>query len=464
MLRRVKPLGAFLLVLGLLLEFSLVFAQSETPEVSVVEEVSLSEIEMESEVSTTGSGTDESTTTSQPDGAVPKTEDEILPTESADTESAESGGVLREISKKLFGDFADEPEISSTEVTETIVQYELDQPIIITIPFTDIWAAEIIIPEVAEETPSLFNNIVNLFTGWFGWGNENEEPSSTQTNESDTPSSVIISPAPENAIQKSEDVNESNDDTQSVSWWNHFVPLAFAQSEDETVTTVIEKSDQPVDVEVTEAEIVVIEPSEVIIEVQGIDPVETEDSVATTTTGWVRTSTQTISNAELIIDADTQAYKLNLPPGSLPLGIHEVFVSTTTERGVIDSRFVIDVGGGGVRSYYLDEINRYVVVVTESGSESLWLESKNEAGINYSLVARGDDLQNASPLAVFDGILFYLDKSAVAIRSFDKNANVTTSVTQELDRSIVVTLPSGDYFVDSNDFDFQFVSVEAVVY
>jgi hypothetical protein len=401
----------------------------------------------------------------EPELGIQLLENEILESDSIDTEL----NFFEKISSKIASLFKP-TEIVTDGIVEVAVFTELDQPFVFSIPLPQ---SSDIVDDLTTDSSSRnpLQAMVTIITNWFSPEEEpteeNVSPADDVTNTSEATGSIEGLPADE--VQPVEVINESS--AEPVSWWQAFIPFAFAQEfiddtasleaiDSETIANVPAEPSTPSDGE-TEVSLEISTTSDVVT----TEPVPV--SLSEVRLPWLRLGTTSIEGEFTYVPGTLTApatYELRIPPGSIPLGIHEVFVSTSTPYGDINGRFVVDVGGGAVRTYYIDDFSQYIVVVAEGGAESLWLAETGEFGSVYTAIARGSEFFPGSPLAIFEGVLFYLDGSRQSIRSFDKNAGVGTSTTIESSSSTIINVLSGAFYVTPTDTDFLFVSVAAVVY
>jgi hypothetical protein len=355
------------------------------------------------------------------------------------------------------------------------VVYELDQSIVL--PVTP--QQPIVIPDASiqsEPEQSVLEQVVDVVSGWFA--SDETEPVSTSTDPILDETSPAVRATPIPAAVDGVDVPELQPEPQTPpptvdgpqAWWSpFFLSYAWAQVEDIAVATTS-----------TEIEIQSLAATTTPEDTADADIATTTAVTATTTDGvvdeviatssvttlpLVRLGTTSIERA-VLEQRDDGSYAVVIPPGSLPLGIWELFIATTTSAGEVNERVVIDVGGGTVTTFQLDDRHQVLVVTREDGQTGLWLWNRTADGTAAvrNILPYGE-FAFPSPLAVFDDVLFTVTAGGGSILGTDLLAGVSYSHSIERPGlAVVMPLRSGLYYVTPSDIDFQFVSVAGAVY
>jgi hypothetical protein len=192
------------------------------------------------------------------------------------------------------------------------------------------------------------------------------------------------------------------------------------------------------------------------------------DVVLTATSSIVLTpliSLGTTSISGELIRTETGAYHVVIPPGGIPIGIHELVIATTTADGEINERVVIDYGGGLVTEINLDSYGTLLITTNEAGEKALWLWQESNSNTSVLELVPYGEYPAASPIGLFDEVLFYLSLDGRSMHGYDLVSGTSFSHTIEDDRrAVTIPLRSGRYHVAANELDFQFVSVVDTLY
>lgn len=322
--------------------------------------------------------------------------------------------------------------------------YALDMPIRIVV--TPVQA--IVQPEVSKPSPDvgIIETIVDTVGDWFFGGETTIETGEASTTEPSAPATegellpalpdaeIIETPAP------------------YTSWLRLFVAYAA----EDTVASV-----EVVPIATTTEAAVTV--SEISTSTDSVQMLATATTTDVTVLPLVRLGTTSVAaTLEVSVAGD---YEVVIPPGGLPLGIHELEIATTTERGEIRERVVVDIGGGAFRQLSVTTGGDIVITTNEEGESALWLWQTNNEIVSVTRLASYGTFLPTSPLAVFDDTLFYLAYDGKSLVGYDFIAGTMFSETLD-DARLATKIPlrSGAYFVTPNEIDFQFVSVVDTVY
>lgn len=351
--------------------------------------------------------------------------------------SVTPGGLLSSLTDTVVGLFTTKNQIALDTTTETVVIYELDQPVILSISLKKIWPAAVTRTE-AFEKPRLVGGLLRTISSWL------------VGDASTTPGKDATSPTDTNELDTSHLEEINTPPGSPVSWWRNLFSHALAAEVASISTTTATEGATSSDQE---------------IPLVSDTPSSTLSTSSASITPWLRVGSTPVAGELVYLPAvgtTPASYQLLLPPGSVPLGLQEVFVSTTTPDGLIDERFVIDMGGGTVRAVAISSTDSILITTREDGKEALWRVVCFDAVCTYEKLVDYNNLRSHSPLAIFDATLFVEDITGTVILGYTFANQSLFSLQIDSSRPTIVELTSGTYAVTPTDTDFLFVAAEVV--
>ncbi len=359
-------------------------------------------------------------------------------------------GNLETLSKALADMFTAEQAPLLPLTTEVIPVYDLNVPIVI--PVEPLQA--VIVPDTSVSA-TLLERVVDTVSSWVIGGDAVTPTEYVPPENGSVPTVPPESmPAELPVSNQPEDVPASEE---SQAWWSLFTTVFAAEESIDQIP--------PVTAEVAIGSTTnTLEVTSLASTTNTATTTEAVDEThSTTIVSLVRLGTTSIDAS---IERDDQgAYTIVIPPGALPLGIHELHIATTTSDGEINERVVVDVGGGSVKVFVLDEQRDVLVTMREDGQSALWLRQRSEWGSAIISLAPYGTFYTDSPLAFFDETLFYLTSEAESLVGYDVVSGVSFSQTINGDGlAVEIPLRGGTYYVTPNELDFQFVSAVDAVY